>query len=195
MLHRARHRPARSASHGDGRAAGARFAAAVAAVAAALGVTLAAAPRPAAAADTEQQRASLVGIGGVHVHMMLNGEELESNELVESRLRPEVEARLRAAGLNVLSVEESRSEPGVPWLFVTLGVQKATDTKAYAWSIRVELEQRACLERDPAQCRSWPTWSTGRFGSVTRRRVRTLDEDMAVVVDEFAAAWRTANGR
>jgi len=150
---------------------------------------------PAAAADVERQRRSLAGIGGVHVHVTLTGEDLESHQLTQARLRPVIESRLQAAGLRLLEVDASAREPGVPWLFVTLGVQTATDTKAYAWSMRVELEQRACLERDPKQCESWPTWSAARFGSATRRRVKTLDQDMGALVDEFVAAYRTANGR
>lgn len=150
---------------------------------------------PALGADAERQRRSLAGIGGVHVHLVLHGEDLETHELIDARLRPEIESRLRAAGLRVLGVDASAREPGVPWLFVSLGIQKSTDTKAYAWSIRVELEQRTCLERDPEVCESWPTWATARFGSAGRRRVRTLNEDLGAAVDEFVAAHRTANRR
>lgn len=147
------------------------------------------------AADAEHQRRSLTGIAGVHVHLALHGEDLEAYDLNVARLQPVIESRLQAAGLKILSVDESTREPGVPWLFVTIGVQKSTDTKAHAWSIRVELEQRACLERQPTQCQSWPTWGTGRFGSATKRRVKTIDEELSAVVDEFGAAWRGANGR
>jgi hypothetical protein len=149
----------------------------------------------AAAADAERQRRSLVGIGGVHVHIVIHGENPETHQLTDARLRPEVDSRLQAAGLRLLDVDASAREPGVPWLFVTLGTQTSTDTKAYAWSIRVELEQRTCLERDPTICESWPTWSTARFGSAGRRRVRTLNEEVAAAVDEFVAAYRAANGR
>jgi hypothetical protein len=147
------------------------------------------------AADPEGQRRSLAGIGGVHVHLILHGEELEALQLTDARLRPEIQSRLAAAGLRVLDVAGSAREPGVPWLFVNVGVQKSSDTKAYVWAMRVELEQRSCLERDASVCESWPTWSAGRFGSASRRRVKTLNEDVGALVDEFVAAHRTANGR
>ena len=149
--------------------------------------------RPVHAADREVQRRSLQGMGGVHIHLSLYGEDLETHQLTDLRLRPEVESRVKAAGLRLLDVAQSAKEPGVPWLIVSLGLQKSTDTKAYAWSIRVELEQRCCLERNTGMCESWPTWATARFGSVGTRRVKTLHEELGAAVDEFVAAYKTAN--
>jgi hypothetical protein len=152
-------------------------------------------PPAAHAADPEGQRRSLAGVRGAHVHLILHGEELEALQLTDARLRPEIESRLAAAGLRVLDVAASAREPGVPWLFVNVGVQKSSDTKAYVWAMRVELEQRSCLQRDPNICESWPTWATARFGSASRRRMKTLNEDVGALVDEFVAAHRAANGR
>lgn len=154
-----------------------------------------AAGQPLAFADNETQRRSLTGVGGVHVHITLEGEDLEANQLTEATLRPEIESRLAAAGLRLLTPEDSAKEPGVPWLFASVALQKSTDSKAYAWSVRFELEQRACLERDPKVCGSAVTWSSHRFGSVGRRRVQTVQQDVLDTVNEFVAAYVAANPR
>ncbi len=146
-----------------------------------------------ASADEETQRRSLAGVGGVHLHLMLEGDDLESNHLTEAALVPEIESRLTATGLRILTPEGSAKEPGVPWLYASLTLQKSQDSKIYAWSIRLDLEQRACLERDPKICGSVGTWSSHRFGSVGRRRVQTLHQDLLDAVNEFVAAYMTAN--
>ena len=146
-------------------------------------------------ADNETQRRSLAGVGGVHVHLALEGDDLAANQLTEATLRPEIESRLTAAGLRLLTAEDSAKEPGVPWLFVSVSLQKSTDSKAYVWSVRFEFEQRACLERDPKVCGSAATWSAHRFGSVGRRRVQTIQQDVLDTANEFVAAYGAANPR
>jgi hypothetical protein len=149
----------------------------------------------AASADTETQRRSLAGVGGLHVHIALAGDDLATNELTEGSLRTEIEGRIAASGLRVLSADESAREPGVPWLFVTLAIQKATDARFYAWSLRCELEQRVCLERDRETCVSAATWSAHRFGSVGTRRVKTLRTDVQEATNAFVAAYLAANAK
>ena len=146
-------------------------------------------------ADNETQRRSLAGLGGAHLHLTLEGDDLESHQLTEATLRPEIEAGLAATGLRLLTPETSAQEPGVPWLFASVALQKSQDGKVYAWSVRLELEQRACLERDPKACGSAVTWSSHRFGSVGRRRVQTLHQDVMDSVNEFVAAYVAANPR
>lgn len=146
-------------------------------------------------ADNETQRRSLAGVSGVHLDLALEGDEMESNQLTEATLRPEIESRLTAVGLRLLTSENSAKEPGVPWLFVSVSLQKSADGKAYVWSVRFEFEQRACLERDPQVCGSAATWRSYRFGSVGRRRVQTVQQDVLDAANEFVAAYVAANPR
>jgi len=148
-----------------------------------------------ASADNETQRRSLAGIGGVHLHLALDGEDLDANQLTDAALRPDIESILAATGLRLLTPETSAKEPGVPWLFASVALQKSQDSKNYVWSIRLELEQRACLERAPQICGSAATWSSHRFGSVGRRRVQTVRQDLMDAVNEFVAAYLAANPR
>jgi hypothetical protein len=157
-----------------------------------LGTVLAAA---AAHTDTEKQRHTLVGLQSVHLELALRGDDLEAFGLNELVLRPEIESKLTAAGLRLLDVDASAHTPGVPWLFVNISVLKSPGAKDYAWSMRLQLQQRACLERDPSVCESVGSWETDRIGSVGRRRVKTQRDDVSDLVNQFTSAWLAANPR
>jgi hypothetical protein len=144
-------------------------------------------------ADTDAQRHTLSDLTGVHLQVDLRGEDLEKFGLVEIEVRPQIESKLAAAGLQLLDVEASRRTPGVPWLFVEAIVVRSQDAKEYAWAVRVQLQQRACLERDPKICESVESWEGYRLGSVGRRRVQTLRQDVLEVVDQFIVAYLAAN--
>src|SRR5436190_17849552 len=66
-----------------------------------------------ARADAEHQRRSLAGLGGVHLEIALQGDDLARNDLSEANVRPDVESSLKAAGLRLLTADESAHEPGV----------------------------------------------------------------------------------
>jgi hypothetical protein len=147
----------------------------------------------AAFSDSEPQRRTLAGLRSVHVQVELRGDDLAKFEVTDPVLRPEVESRLQAAGIGLLDVAESARSPGVPWLFVFVTIVRSQDAKEYAWTVQLQLEQRACLERDPKVCESVSTWQTVRLGSVGRRKVKTLREDVADLTTQFTSAWAAAN--
>jgi hypothetical protein len=144
-------------------------------------------------ADTEAQRHTLAGLRSLHVQLELRGDDLEKFEVTDAVLRPEVESRLYAAGITLLDVEASSRTPGVPWLFVFVTIVRSQDAKEYAWTIHLQLQQRTCLERDPTICESASTWETIRLGSVGRRRVKTLREDVIDLTSQFTNAWVSVN--
>jgi hypothetical protein len=146
-------------------------------------------------ADTEAQRHTLAGLQSVHLQFTLRGDDLPSFGLDEVTLRPEIEARLAAAGLTLVDAEGSRHVAGVPWLFLDISTMKTDDTKGYAWLLRLQLQQRAALERDPHVVESVATWESQRFGSVGRRRVKTLHDDVLDLVSQFVTAWQAVNPR
>jgi hypothetical protein len=148
-----------------------------------------------ATADTDAQRHTLAGLGGVHLQLELRGEDLAKFGLSDPEIRPEIESALAAAGLALLDVEASTKTPGVPWLFVEATVVRSQDAKEYAWAVRVQLQQRACLERSPTICESVGSWEAFRMGSVGRRRTRTLRQDVNDVVNQFVTAYLVANPR
>jgi hypothetical protein len=83
--------------------------------------------------------------------------------------------------------------PGVPWLWLTTGAVKSGNAHVYAWSTRLALRQRVCLERLPQECSTFTTWETSRFGAVGTRYLKNVREDVIGLVDEFVAAWKAAH--
>jgi len=146
----------------------------------------------AARADDNPRAKSLAGLAAVHLHLAVQGEDLAGVNLTEPVLRADIEQRLRDGGLRLLTFEESSREPGVPWLAVYVTVLKSSDWRTRAFMIRIELEQRACLERNPAQCSSVVTWSSAQIGTVGRRKTKSVNEDVYAAVDEFLAAYHSA---
>jgi hypothetical protein len=144
-------------------------------------------------ADTDAQRHTLAGLKSLHLQLILRGDDLQSFGLDEVTLRPELEARLAAAGLALVDAEGSRQVPGVPWLFLEMSTMKADDSKGYAWRLRLQLQQRAALERSPQIVESVITWESQRFGSVGRRRLKSLHDDVADIAGQFVTAWQAAN--
>ena len=158
-----------------------------------LGLCVALAAPIRARADTEAQRRTLAGLPALHLHLDLRGDDLAKFGLDETALRPTIEAKLTAAGIRLVDVDQSAHEPGVPWLFFETQVLKSTDAKEYSWAMQVQLQQRACLDRNKSICESVATWDTRRLGSVGRRRVKTLNDDVNDLVNQFVAAWLGAN--
>jgi len=158
-----------------------------------VGLCIAVAVPIAAGADTEAQRRTLVGLSALHLHLDLRGDNLQDFGLDETALRPMIESKLSAAGIRLLDVDASAHEPGVPWLFVETQVLKSANAKEYSWAMQLQLQQRACLDRDKSICESVATWDTRRLGSVGRRRVKTLTDDVNDLVNQFVAAWLAGN--
>jgi hypothetical protein len=59
--------------------------------------------------------------------------------------------------------------------------------------MQLQLQQRACLDRDKSICESVVSWDNRRLGSVGRRKVKTLTDDVNDLVNQFVAAWLTGN--
>jgi hypothetical protein len=146
-------------------------------------------------AQSEGERRTLTALPAVHVQLELRGEDLAKFEVTDPVLRPEIESRLTAAGIGLLDVPTSSRTPGVPWLFLFVTVVRSQDAKEYAWTAQLELQQRACLERDPKLCESVATWKASRVGSVGRRRVKTLKEDVADLATQFVNSWVAVNAK
>jgi hypothetical protein len=147
----------------------------------------------AAAADTDTERRTLAGLAGVHLDIAPVDATLERAGLGDAGLRAEIETRLGAAGITLLDVETARRTAGLPWLWLTTSAVKSANQNVYAWTTRLVLRQRVCLERSPQVCDSFTTWETSRFGSVGTRYLKNVREDVLALVDEFAAAWRAAH--
>lgn len=146
-----------------------------------------------ASADSDFERRTLAGLRGVHVAVHQPDATQARAGLSADELRAEIEEPLRAAGVAILGDEESRLTPGVPWLQLLVTVTHVEKKNLYAWSLRLVLLQRACMERDARICESCPTWEATRFGTVGSYQRKSVREDARALGKQFAAAYWSVN--
>lgn len=147
------------------------------------------------ASDDDFTRASLRGLSGVNVAIEYLQPEVERGGLTRQQLQTDVELRLRHAGIMVLTEEERLKVPGAPYLYVRVHVLLSASVSGLAaYSIRMELHQRAHLETDDsfALVSTWHTDSLGIVGVANLHTVRGRVRDDA---DEFINAYLSVHPR
>jgi len=150
---------------------------------------------PASAIDTPNERITLVGLTGIHVVFDEIGEEGERQGLSRARLQPEVERRLRSAGLRVLTATEALTSVGRPTLHLRVSLLRIADgANFYVYSIDLSLRQEVQLARDRTIESYAITWSENRVAGATRGdQLAVVRSVLLKKVDEFVAAWRMSN--
>lgn len=142
----------------------------------------------AAAADHEEE--TLAGLPGVRVAI---DEPDDGAGLTESALRKEVESRLAAAGIRVLSDREWQAAPGHPSLKLEVTL-KREGKGSRLFLVELEVEQDVRLVRDPARNGPAATWAAAsRFGATPASGVGGVLSAVREACDEFVATWRRAN--
>lgn len=150
---------------------------------------------PCWAIDTPNERITLVGLTGIHVVFDEIGEEGERHGVSRARLQPEVERRLRSAGVRVLTPTEALASVGRPTLHLRVNVFRIADAaNFYVYSVDLALRQEVQLARDRAIESYAVTWSDNRVAGATRADGLTVVRDVLLKkVDEFVTAWRVSN--
>ncbi len=150
----------------------------------------------ASAADNETSRQTLAGLGGVYVVV----EDLQPNIVKLSdrfgfgkdQMRKDVEATLRAAGIRPLGREEWLATPGRPILYVALNTDQQGRYQ-WAYNIKIEVQQIASLEVNPAKKAMVATWSTNMTGVVDLGGLKGLGGQVKVLTNVFVKAFLSAN--
>ncbi|MCL6545794.1 MAG: hypothetical protein K6T61_11240 [Bryobacteraceae bacterium] len=101
-------------------------------------------------AAAENHRESLRGLSAVTVRVERLSEEARAGGLSEQALRAEVEQRLKAAGLKVLTPSEAAQTPGRPVLYVRVNARLPYGSDSYAVNVTLALLQDVTAARDPA---------------------------------------------
>lgn len=146
-------------------------------------------PRPAAAADSAIERASLAGLTTMSVVVEGLAPIAEKNGLTSVALQSEVERRLRQAGLSII-------EDADAYLYVHVTVADPGASLPLPYVVDVSLMQEVTLPRGiktrtPLQC---PTWGLNRLGLVGPERVRGAVADRVTeFVEQFITAYRSVN--
>ncbi len=146
-------------------------------------------PRPAAAADSAIERATLTGLTSMSVVVEGLPPIAEKNGLTTAALQSEVTRRLRQAGISIV-------EDADAYLYVHVTVADAGASLPLPYLVDVSLMQEVTLPRGiktrtPLQC---PTWSLNRLGLAGPTIVRSAVTDRVTeFVDQFVAAYRSVN--
>jgi hypothetical protein len=146
-------------------------------------------PAPAAAADSQIERASLTGLTTISVVVEALAPIAEKNGLTTAALQTDVERRLRQAGISLTPDADA-------YLYVHVTVADPGPSLPLPYVVDVSLMQEVTLPRGlktrtPLQC---PTWSLNRLGMSSADRVRTpVTDRVDEFVDQFIRAYQSVN--
>ena len=146
------------------------------------------------AVNGKSNRATLRGLKGIGVLVEQLPPEVENGGLSKDQLQKDVEAKLRAAGIKVLTREECAKTPGEPNLYINVNVNIAkTESDIYPYSLDLLFIQKVSLLRDQKITSYGVTWSTAGVGSITKTMVSQLRESVREILDIFIKAYRAEN--
>lgn len=147
--------------------------------------------------DDNYTRSTLRGLDGVYVAVEPPGHAVEAQGFTAATLRTDMEVKLRAAGIKVLSKRQWTETEGAPVCYLVLNVvndvalEKVAGFTLYAYEVRVELNQDVILVRDRAAKALSPTWSSSYLG-VTNSLPR-IKAKVREMMDRFIDAYLDAN--
>ena len=146
------------------------------------------------ALDSEPNRQTLRGLQGVKVLVEELSSDIERLGLTKNQLAADTEAKLRKAGIKVLTQEECLQTPGEPYLYVNININtgKPGDDK-YSYSIDIGVIQNVLLQRDTRVKSYSVTWSTGGVGVIEKEFVGRLRASVDEVVNIFVSAFYSVN--
>ncbi len=149
------------------------------------------------AQDTEWNRYTLEGLGGVFVRADADA-ACESAGVTASSIQAEFAVKLIESDVDVLTEEEMLEHPGLPELRITIecvpGAGNGTaGTLAYSVSVRVQ--QSAQMLRDPqVTLAEAVTWYATEIGVASEEHAAaSLASAIESKIEQFAAAYVAAN--
>jgi hypothetical protein len=145
----------------------------------------------AAKENDKQGGASLRGLKGVGVVV----EDLAPDTVQEGfntqLLQADVEQKLRAAGIKILTEQGLMKATGMPYIYLNIFTFK--DDELYAYHITLELKQMVSLVRKPGISLSSSTWKACAGGTVGVKKISELRPFIADAADQFVSSWKAAN--
>ena len=157
-------------------------------------LTMIAATTELLAQDTEWNRYSLEGLGGVFVRAEASPACGDAGVTADA-LRAEAESTLLEAEVEILTEQEMLRNTALPELRVTLECAVG-GSEGFAYAVSVRVQQSAQMIRDPqVQLTEAVTWYTTTLGVSTSASAaqEALRAATRGKVEEFAAAYIAAN--
>jgi hypothetical protein len=144
------------------------------------------------AQDDADTRPTLHGFSGVYVVVEPLSPQIEKQGLTADQLQKDSEAKIRAAGIKVLSKEEFLRTPGRPYLYVNASISiLRTQITRYIFYIRLEFNQEVSLVKSPETIVPAATWSTGGWGiDFSLENIRDICKKQ---VEKFIDAYLAVN--
>jgi hypothetical protein len=144
-------------------------------------------------AEADFQRETLRRLPGVWVVVEQLPAELEQTGLTQDQVQTDAEDRLRKAGITILTQEECWQTLGMPWLYITVALLKASPA-TYAATVGAVLNQEIVLTRNPQIKAFGSTWDAGvHLGAIGAESLATVRDSVGSLVDKFVADYQAAN--
>jgi hypothetical protein len=135
---------------------------------------------------------SMQDVPGVYIRIYINEMNTQGGvfgDLSEQALIKQISKKLSKAGIKVLTHKKWEAEPGMPFLYASIGLAKMTTT--YLYDMELGLKQNVFLARNTALECTATTWSTNAVG-VAKETKKVYDE-ADFLTQEFIDAYKAAN--
>ena len=143
----------------------------------------------------------LKGLEGVEVLVEEVKGELEDYNFTAIQIQTDLEAKLRAADIKVLSKEENEKVQPLrkPYLYIKINSHKLPwQREVYAYSIEIALKQIVALPGQPKSVRKpfyAPTWYKNTFGALTPKNFSEIRDGVQQLTDNFIKEYLAANSK
>lgn len=138
-------------------------------------------------------REVLKGIKSIGVEVEDLPRMAEKLGIKKESLQMDVASRLRQAGIDVMSDEDLKQNPSIPFLKVSLII--GYSKPAYIYAVVVGLNEKVSLERDPriiSYAMPWWRIVKGEHGGATDIP-GYVQETLQYIINEFIANYQAAN--
>ena len=141
------------------------------------------------AIDDITSRETIRGIKKLHVIVDMQPFFLENEGLSKSKIKKDVELKLRLEEIRVLTEEEFKKEKRRPLLYININGMKGSGG-LLLYEVAVQLMQDVSLERRPSLKLLAPTWEVGSMGLGETKEIRKSIKDN---VDAFIDVYLSVN--
>jgi hypothetical protein len=145
-------------------------------------------------ADTPAERSTLKGLTGLRVLVDSVPPEVAKRGLRSADLQAEIEARLKAAAIPLLTADDRAA--GNPTLHLSLAIfaDDSGEETIFSYWRQLTFRQETRLTRAPAVRVAAITWqASGALATVSTEGLKKFRDDVRRDVDLFVAAYREAN--
>lgn len=135
-------------------------------------------------------RDTLRSLPGVEVAIEELPPELAQRGLTHASIRTAVEARLRAAGIEIYPTQQQNPSPAKPYLYVHVNALEIPPGATYAVTIQVHLRQTLQSPATKSNVVNAMTWEVHNLLVVPAAELGAVRQEIESYVDRFIEDWR-----